>query len=226
MGETITLNASDGHTFSAYCADPTEAPARGGLVVIQEIFGVNGHIRRVCDDFAARGFRAVAPALFDRAERGVELDYDQAGTARGREIRGALGWSEPLRDIDAARNLAASAGPVAVVGYCWGGSLAWLAACRLAGFGAAACYYGGQIVQFADENPRCPTLLHFGALDPLISIDAIASIRAAHPDLPILVHPGAGHGFNCEARADHRPEIAAVALDRTLTLFARALGRG
>jgi carboxymethylenebutenolidase len=220
MGETITLNASDGHTFAAYCADPPgDAPATAGLVVVQEIFGVNAHIREVCDGFAAHGFRAVAPALFDRIERDVDLDYDEAGTAKGREIRTALGWDAPLRDIDAARNLAASAGRVGIVGYCWGGSLAWLASCRLAGFFAAACYYGAQIVQFAEENPRCPAVLHFGALDPLIPPDDVDRIRVAHPDLTILVHQNAGHGFNCDRRADHRPDVAAAARERTLKLF-------
>jgi len=227
MGETITLNASDGHTFAAYCADPPGgAVASAGVVVVQEIFGVNAHIRRVCDGFAARGFRAVAPALFDRVEPGVTLAYDGDGIARGRAIRTELGWQAPLLDIDAARNLAASAGRVGVVGYCWGGSLAWLASCRLAGFSAAACYYGAQIVQFADENPRCPTVLHFGALDPHISMDDVTHIRTAHPDLAILVHEGAGHGFNCDARADYNAGVAAAALDRALSLFDEALRTG
>ncbi|MQX35545.1 dienelactone hydrolase family protein [Roseospira navarrensis] len=223
MGETITLNASDGHTFAAYCADPPDGTARAGLVVVQEIFGVNAHIRGLCDRFAEAGYRAIAPALFDRVERGVELAYDDEGTARGREIRGRLDWRKPLLDIDAARNLAASAGRVGIVGYCWGGSLAWLAACRLAGFAATACYYGGQIIQFAEENPRCPAILHFGAQDSLIPLDDVGRISAAHPDLPILVHAGAGHGFNCDARDSYRPEVAAAAGERTLRLFDETL---
>lgn len=224
MGEYVTLNAADGHTFAAYCADPRQGPARAGLVVCQEIFGVNAHIRDICEDFAAQGFRAVAPALFDRVERGVELAYDDAGTTRGRALRTELGWDAPLADINAARNLAASAGKVGVVGYCWGGSLAWLAACRLAGLGAAACYYGAQVVQFAEENPRCPTILHFGADDPLIAAEDVARIQAAHPDLPVLVHEGAGHGFNCDARADYAPGAATAANARTLEVFRPALG--
>lgn len=224
MGEYVTLNAADGHTFSAYCADPRRGPARAGLVVCQEIFGVNAHIRDVCEDFAAQGFRAIAPALFDRIERGVELAYDESGTTRGRALRTELGWDAPLADINAARNLAASAGRVGVVGYCWGGSLAWLAACRLAGLDAAACYYGAQIVQFAEENPRCPTIVHFGADDPLSPAEDVARIRNAHPDLPVLVHDGAGHGFNCDARADYVPAVATAANARTLAVFETALG--
>ncbi len=221
MGETISLTADDGHKLGAYRSRPTGA-RRGGLVVIQEIFGVNGHIRSVCDGFAADGYDAVAPALFDRAERDVELGYDEAGRTRGRAIRSDLAWDGAVSDIGAALTALSGEGKVGVVGYCWGGSLAWLAATRL-GPACAVSYYGGQIVQFKDETARCPMLMHFGDIDKSIPLDDVATIRAAHPDIPIHVYPG-GHGFNCDQRADYQPESAALARERTLAFLAEHLG--
>ncbi len=223
MGEHISLNAADGHTFSTYCADPPVGAARAGVVVAQEIFGVNGHIQAICDEFAACGFRAVAPALFDRRVPGATLPHDEAGMERGRALRCALGWTGPLLDIDAARNLAASAGRVGIVGYGWGGTLAWLAACRLHSLAAAACYYGAEIVEFKDENPKCPTVLHFGARDPLIPPRDVQDIADAHPDLPVVVHAEVGHGFNRDAQADPGAAAARAANARTLALFEETL---
>ncbi len=221
MGTTLQLEADDGHALSAYRADP-EARCRGGILVIQEVFGVNEHIRRVCDDFAARGYAAVAPALFDRIERGVELDYTDDGLARGRELRTALGWDDPLRDVAAAAATLQEAGKVGTVGYCWGGSIAWLSATRL-DVACAVCYYGGQIVQFCAERAGCPVLMHFGERDPIIPPEDVERIRGAQPEIPIYTYP-AGHGFNCDARADYDSESAALAKERTLAFLAEHLG--
>ncbi len=221
MGEMISLTADDGQKLGAYQARPTVA-RRAGLVVIQEIFGVNGHIRSVCDGFAADGYHAIAPALFDRAERGVELDYDEAGMARGLAIRCQLEWDNAVRDIGAALATLSGEGKAGVVGYCWGGSLAWLAATRL-GPACAVGYYGGQIVQFKDEGAGCPVLMHFGDSDASIPLDDVATVREAHPDIPVHVYPG-GHGFNCDARASYHAESAALARERTLAFLAEHLG--
>ena len=221
MGETVSLTAEDGHALDAYRAHPAGA-ARGALVVIQEIFGVNGHIRSVCDGFAADGYETVAPALFDRTGKSLELTYTPEGRERGRAARGALGWDDPLRDVAAAVAAVRGAGAVGVVGYCWGGSVAWLSATRL-DVNCAVGYYGGQIIQFKDEVPRCPVMLHFGDRDKSISLDDVAAIRAAQPELPIHVYPG-GHGFNCDLRDDYNAESAKLARERTLAYFAEHLG--
>jgi len=222
MGRNITLTAADGHQLGAWRADP-DGKARGGIVVIQEIFGVNGHIRDVCDRIAAAGYAAIAPAIFDRAEPGVELGYDDDGITRGRDLRTQVGWDGPVADMTAAAEALKPAGKVGVVGFCWGGSLAWLAACRLA-VDAAVGYYGGQIVQYVDETPACPILLHFGDQDASIPIADVDAIRAAHPDVPVHVYAGAGHGFNCDRRGSYHAEHAAVAWERTLKFFAEHVG--
>lgn len=222
MGQTITLTAADGHELQAYRADAEGAP-RGGLVVIQEIFGVNGHIRDVCEGFAAEGYAAIAPAVFDRVERGVELEYDDDGITRGRALRAELGWEEAMADVEAAAGALRPSGKVGVVGYCWGGSLAWLAACRL-DVACAVGYYGGQIIGFNDETPRCPVILHFGEIDASISMDDVDAIRAAHADVPVHVYGGAGHGFNCDRRASYHAESAKTARARTLAVFAENVG--
>lgn len=221
MGGWIELAAADGHRLAAYRADG-EGARRGGIVVIQEVFGVNGHIRAVCDAFSAHGYDVVAPALFDRVQPGVELAYDDDGIARGRELVGQLGWEQPLVDIWAAALHLHPQGRVGVVGYCWGGTVAWLAACRLE-IACAAAYYGRQIADFPDEHPRCPTIAHFGAEDALIPIEAVERVRAANPAIPVHVYAGAGHGFNCDARGDFRPDAAGLALERTLALFLQTL---
>ncbi len=220
--QNLTLTAEDGHQCGAYRADPDGTP-RGGIVVIQEIFGVNKHIRSVCDGFAADGYAALAPALYDRETPGAELDYDTAGITRGREIRAKVGWDNPMRDIAAALKALAPVGRIGTVGYCWGGSLSWLAATRLQ-VACAVCYYGGQIIDFKDEKPGCPVLIHFGETDHSISMDDVAAIRAAQPGVPVHVYPGAGHGFNCDMRADFHPASADLARERTLAFFAEHVG--
>ncbi len=222
---TDTLAAQDGHRLSVYRAAP-KARAKAGLVVIQEVFGVNYHIRAVCNRFAEQGYAVVAPALYDRLERGVELGYDEASLARGRELRTRLGWEAPVLDTATALKAARSdlrqpVSRVGVVGYCWGASVTWLAATRLTP-DCAVCYYGAQIAQFKDERPGCPVLMHFGERDPLISAEDVAAIRAAQPEPEIHVYP-AGHGFNCTERADFHPDSAALALERSLGFFAKHL---
>jgi len=199
MSNRVELDASDGHALGAYRADPQGA-ARGGIVLIQEVFGVNEHIRGVCDGYAAEGYAVLAPALFDRVACAVELSYDAEGLARGRALRGELGWDAPVLDIQAACEALADFGKVAVIGYCWGASLAWLAATRLE-LAAAIGYYGGQIKDFITEQPRCPVLLHFGKHDAFVPNEDWRAVRERHPEVVLHTYP-AGHGFNCEVRSD------------------------
>ena len=225
MGKTIQLTAEDGHKLDAYVAEPERA-AQGAVVVVQEIFGVNRHIRAVTDDFAREGFVAIAPALFDRVERGVELGYDAAGRKRGMEIMSAMKIEDAMKDVAAALQYAQSvAGEryAGVVGYCYGGTLAWLAATRL-NPAVAVGYYGGGIAQYANEQPRCPVMLHFGAKDAHIGPEKIAKIREAHPKTPIFLYD-AGHGFNCDQRQDYDAPSSELARKRTLEFLRERLGK-
>jgi carboxymethylenebutenolidase len=217
----MELTAADGHRLQAYESVPSGA-ARGGVVVVQEIFGVNDHIRRVADGYAADGYRVIAPALFDRVRPGIELGYTDADIAEGRKIRGQLSFDQALADVEAARK-ALGDGNIGIVGYCWGGTVAWLAAARIAGFAAAASYYGGGIGQFAAERPRCPTQCHFGEKDHAIPMSEVAAVRAANPGVEVYTYP-AGHGFNCDARASFDAAAAKLARDRTLAFFRKHVG--
>jgi carboxymethylenebutenolidase len=222
MGDWIRCEADDGHVLDAWRATPG-GPPRGGVVVIQEIFGVNAHIREVAEGFAAEGFVAVAPALFDRVERGVELDYDEAGIARGADLaRNRLDHERTLADVAAAVPAAAEGGTVGVVGYCFGGLLAWLAACRLDGVAAASSYYGGGVARFASLQPRCPVILHFGARDAHIPPEDVEAVRSAHPECPVHVYD-ADHGFACDHRGSFDAAAEALARQRTLALFGEHL---
>ncbi|MGI9335318.1 MAG: dienelactone hydrolase family protein [Gammaproteobacteria bacterium] len=220
MAQTMRLTASDGHELDAYRVEP-EGPSKGGLVVVQEIFGVNDHIRSVCDSYAALGYTVVGPALFDRLQPGIELGYEADDITRGRELKGQVSYEQAVMDVDAAVRSLADAGKVGVVGFCWGGSVAWLAATRLA-VACAVGYYGGQIIDYVDEQPRAPIMLHFGDKDASIPMDAVERIRASHPDVPIHTY-AAGHGFNCDRRKDFDPASAEVARGRTVEFFSRHL---
>jgi carboxymethylenebutenolidase len=212
MGEFITLTAADGHRLPAWQSGK-EGP---GLVVIQEIFGVNNHIRHTADRFAAEGFTVIAPALFDRVGPGIELGYGEDDVKRGREIRAKVPLDEALRDIAAAVVALKTEGRhVGVVGYCWGGSLAWAAATRLEGIDAAVSYYGGEVAKMADERPRCPVMLHFGEKDHAIPMSDVETVRKKQPGLPVYTY-SAGHGFSCDERGSFDPESHALALSRTL----------
>jgi carboxymethylenebutenolidase len=223
MGKTIGLTASDGHSFSVFEASPTGKP-RGGLVVIQEIFGVNEHIRAVTDGYAAEGYYCVAPALFDREAPGLEYGYGPEVFEIVRPLTQKIGMDKMLLDVEAACVAAASAGKVGVVGYCLGGSLAWLAATRVQGVAAASCYYGGRIAASADEKPRCPVQMHFGEKDQSIPLTDVDKIRAAVPSsVEIFVYP-AGHAFNRDVSQNYEPASAKLARERTLALLRKYVG--
>ena len=223
MGETLTLTALDGVRLSAYRATPA-GPPRGGLVVIQEIFGVNRHIRRLTDGFAAEGYVALAPAIFDRIEPGFEAGYQPADIERGRAVRAKGDLDQMVLDVRAGVDALAAAGlRVGVVGYCLGGTLAWLAATRIPGVAAAVGYYGGGIAATVTETPGCPVMLHFGETDTGIPKEHYEAVRATHPGVPVHVYP-AGHGFNCDERASYDEASARLARERTLEFLRRHLG--
>ena len=223
MSETLTLTAEDSHRLAAYRATPPGKP-RGALVIVQEIFGVNSHIKKVCDGFAADGYVALAPAIFDRVERDYVTGYAQADIERGRAVRGKLTLDDVVRDVRAAvKELARSGLKVGVVGYCFGGTVAWLAATRIDGVATAVGYYGGGIADAAEERPRCPVLLHFGETDASIPKEHYEKVARLHPKLPIHIYP-AGHGFNCDERASYHEPSARLARERTLTFLREHLG--
>jgi carboxymethylenebutenolidase len=219
MGQNIELNASDGHRMSAYAAGPSSR-ARGGIVVIQEIFGVTRHIRAVADQYAAAGFNAVAPALFDRLERNIDVPYTDM--AKGFGYMQALKNENTMLDVQAAIDHVSPAGKVGVVGYCWGGSMAYLAAARLK-VAAAVAYYGGGIDKYLGEKPRCPILFHYGEKDAHIPSSTVEKIKAAVPSGIFFIYP-ADHGFNCTDRASFEPQSAKLALERSLEFFHRHVG--
>jgi len=225
MGQTIGLKASDGFLLGGYRADPAGKP-KGGLVVIQEIFGVNNHMRNVCDRFAAQGYVAIAPAMFDRAKADVELGYGKADMDEGVKLRAAIKLEDSLNDvqatIDAAKASQGPGGKVGVVGYCWGGSLAFLAATRLSGLACAVGYYGGMIAGHKDEKPKVPTILHFVEQDHGIPMSDVEKVKAARPEVDIYTWP-AGHGFSCDERASYDAASHEKALKITLAFFQRHL---
>ena len=190
--------------------------------MLQEIFGVNPHIRRVADGFAAEGYLAIAPALFDRAKPGVELGYNPDGMQAGRGYVGQIEPAKTMLDVKAAVKAASEGGKVAIVGYCWGGSLAYAAACSLDGLAAAVGYYGGTIAKSLDRRPQVPTILHFGEKDAHIPMSDVEAIKAALPDLPVYTY-NADHGFNCDARGSYDKPSAALALERTLAFLDKHL---
>jgi carboxymethylenebutenolidase len=220
---TVELTAKGGHRLAAYRAEPKGKP-RGGLVIIQEFFGINGHIRRVCDQYANDGYLVLSPAIFDRVERNVELGYDEAGMNKGRELRAKLVLDNCMIDVQAAIDAAGSAGKVAPLGYCWGGSLAYLAAVRLNGLACAIGYYGAQIAGHSNETPRVPTLLHYAEVDEYIPQADIEKVRNAQPAVTIHQYPGTEHGFNCDDRKFWEPKAAALARERTLAFIRQHVG--
>lgn len=220
MGQHIQLNTSRLHCIGAHLAQATGTP-KGGLVVVQEIFGVNAHIRDVVDRYAALGYTAIAPAFFDHVESGVELGYDEAGFARGRELVGEIGFDLAIDDVASAAEAIASAGKIGCVGYCWGGSVALLAAIRL-GLPAVS-YYGARNTAFLEHKPKAPVQFHFGERDASIPPEAVARHRAALPDAEIYVYP-AGHAFNRDVDPKAYDEASAkLALERALAFFDRHL---
>ncbi|MGK7866522.1 dienelactone hydrolase family protein [Falsiroseomonas sp. E2-1-a20] len=218
----IELTAADGHRLSAYRAGP--ADAKRALVVVQEIFGVNRHMRHVCDTLAAEGYQVIAPALFDRVERHVELGYEPADVARGRDLRAKVDAAHTMADVEAAAAALPAGAARGIVGYCWGGTVAWWGATRSTSFKAACGWYGGGIAGTREEVPNCPVQLHFGEVDASIPLADVELIRAAQPGVEIFVYKGAGHGFGCEERGSYKPVDADLAQARTLAFFAKHLG--
>ena len=221
MGKSLNLKASDNHQLGAYRADPAGKPV-GGIVVIQEIFGVNHHIRSVCDRFAAEGYAAVAPALFDRQVKDFQSGYSPEEIEKARKFVANPDWDAMLRDTAAAIAELKGVGPVAIVGFCMGGTIAFLAACRLDGLSAAVGYYGGRIVALADEKPRCPTQLHFGEKDQSIPMTDVETIKKKRPDCDIHVYKDAGHGFHCDERGSYHEPSSKLAWERTLAWLKQA----
>jgi len=220
VGKHFTLAASDAHQLGAYRAD-AKGPAKGGIVVIQEIFGVNHHIRAVCDRLAGEGYNAVAPALFDRSEKNFECGYTPDEIANARKFVANPNWDAMSRDTQAAIDELRKEGPVAIIGFCMGGTVAFLAATRLNGLSAAVAYYGGQIAKFADEKPKVPIEMHFGEKDQSIPMSDVEAIRKKRPEAEIYTYPDAGHGFHCDERASYNEKAATTAWARTVEFLKR-----
>lgn len=218
MGKDITLKAADGHSFGAYRCDP-DGKALGGVVVIQEIFGVNDHIRDVTERFAQLGWLAVAPALYDRWQPGFTAGYtpDDIALGRGFKDKANAELDKVMLDLEAGRAVAAEAGRVGVTGFCWGGVMTWVGACRL-DFQAASCYYGAGIINTVDAKPKCPTIMHFGNKDASIPMAEVEKIKAAQPGVGVHVYD-ADHGFHCDQRGQFNPRAANIAAMRTARLF-------
>ena len=223
MGQDITLTASDGFKLGGYRADPTGAP-KGAIVVIQEIFGVNHHIRSVCDRVAAAGYVAIAPSIFDRIEPNFQCGYSPDEVTNARKFVANPDWGAMMKDVQAAIDDAKKSGPTAIIGYCLGGSIAFLAAARLTGLSAAIGYYGGQIAKNVDEKPKVPTQLHFGEKDasiPMTDVELIKQKRGG--DCEIFVYPGAQHGFFCDERGSYDEASAKAAWQRSLAFLQKHL---
>lgn len=220
MGTKVTLTAADGFRLSAYRADPA-GPVRGGVVIIQEIFGVNHHIRSICDRLADAGYRAMAPQVFDRIEPNFESGYTQPEMTHARELMSRIDWAKMVLDASAAVDALKREGPVAIMGFCMGGSVAFLASTRLGGLAAAICFYGGRIVRDADSKPKCPVQMHFGEEDTHITMSDVETIRQKRPECEIHVYPGAGHAFSNEDRNSYELRSAKISWQRSLALLSR-----
>lgn len=220
MGQDLTLTASDGFKLGAYRADPKGSP-KGALVVIQEIFGVNHHIRSVCDRLAAEGYVAIAPSIFDRSQPNFQCGYTPDEIANARKFIANPDWPAMLRDTQAAIDAVKNVGAVGIIGFCLGGSIAYAAATKLSGLSAAVGYYGGAVVRFADDQPKVPTQLHFGEKDAGIPLTDVETIKSKRPEVEVFVYPGAQHGFHCDERASYDKTSADIAWPRSLSFFAR-----
>ncbi len=222
MGKIIELTAADGHKLAAYRAEPAGKP-RGAVVVIMEIFGVNSHIQSVADGYAADGYLVIAPAMYDRVQRNYDTGYTQPEIEAGVAIMQKLDWKQTLLDLDAAVAQAKTAGKVGIVGYCWGGTVAWVAAARTAGIACAVPHYPGGIANFADDAPKVPVMANFGLQDQSPTPDQAKAVLAKHPAVDSYFYP-AGHGFNCDQRGSYNADSAALARSRTLEFFRTHVG--
>jgi carboxymethylenebutenolidase len=222
VGKDLKLTASDNFQLGAYRADPNAAP-KGAVVVIQEIFGVNHHIRAVCDRLAGEGYVAIAPSIFDRIEPNFTSGYSPDEIAIARKFVANPDWTAMLRDTQAAIDAVKSIGPIGIIGFCLGGSIAYAAATKLSGLKAAVGYYGGAIVRFAGDKPNVPTQLHFGEKDANIPLSDVETIKAKRPDVEVYIYPGAQHGFHCDERASYDKASADIAWPRSMEFFAKHL---
>jgi carboxymethylenebutenolidase len=220
LGQQFKLTAADQHTLGAYRADP-QGKAKGGMVVVQEIFGVNQHMRAVCDRLAGLGYSAVAPAVFDRFVRDFESGYTPDEIAKARSYLGNLNWDHMMADVAAAVANLKGAGPIGIIGFCMGGTVSFLGACRVPGLSAAVAYYGGMINKFADEKPKCPLQMHFGEKDESIPMATVEEIKKKQPQAETYVYAGAAHGFNCDERASYNKAAADLAWSRTKDFLAK-----
>jgi len=223
MGKFVELTAADGHKLAAYVAQPS-GKARGGVVVVPEVFGVNSHIQQTTDGFAADGYLAVSPAMFDRAQRNYDTGYSQPEIQAGVAIMQKLDWKQAVLDVEAAIGEAKKGGKVGIVGYCFGGTVTWVAAAQARGLACAVPYYGGGMPGFIGENPKVPTLCHFGELDQSPTLAQAKEIVAKHPGISAHFYAGAGHGFNCDQRGSWNAEAAKLARSRTIDFFRKHLG--
>ena len=224
MGTFVELTAADGHRLAAYRCEPLGKP-RGGLVIVQEIFGVNSHIRAVADGYAADGYLVIAPAMFDRIQRNYETGYTQPEIEASRALIPKAGLDDAIKDVAAAVKAAQVAGKVGIVGYCWGGLLTWRSACMLKGLSAAVPYYGGGMTvgDDAGRKPTVPVMAHFGDQDHWIPLDTVEAFKKAQPGVAVHVYQ-ANHGFNCDQRGSYNEAAATLAKQRTLAFFAKHLG--
>jgi carboxymethylenebutenolidase len=220
VGQDISLTASDGFKLGGYRADPAGKP-KGAIVVIQEIFGVNHHIRSVCDRIAAEGYVAIAPSIFDRTQPNFQCGYTPDEIANARNFIANPDWPAMARDTQAAIDAAKSVAPVGIIGFCLGGSIAYAAATKLSGLSAAVGYYGGAIIRFADDKPKVPTQLHFGEKDAGIPLTDVETIKSKRPEVEVFIYPGAQHGFHCDERASYDKASAEIAWPRSLAFFAK-----
>ena len=221
MGEMIELKAADGHTLEAYKATPEGAP-KGGLVIIQEIFGLTGQMKRIADRYAKAGYLSILPAMYDRVERGLAIPYTDM--ARGIEIvQNALKQDDTLADVEAARLAASEAGKTAIMGFCWGGTIVYLASANL-DFDCGVSYYGGGVPNLVDQmKPKIPVIYHFGELDQHIPLDAVNKVKQADPDNPLHIYQGADHGFCCDDRDSYNADAAKLSEQRTHAFLAEYL---
>lgn len=222
MGQDIELTASDGFKLGGYRADPAGS-SKAAIVVIQEIFGVNHHIRSVCDRLAAEGYVAIAPSIFDRTQPNFQCGYSPDEIAHARTFIANPDWPAMLRDTQAAIDAVKDVGPVGIIGFCLGGSIAYAAATKLSGLSAAVGYYGGAVVRFADDKPLVPTQLHFGEKDAGIPLTDVETIKAKRPEVEVHIYPGAQHGFHCDERASYDKASAEIAWPRSLAFFEKHL---
>ncbi len=222
MAKMIELTASDGHKFSAYRAEPAGKP-RGGLIVVMEIFGVNSHIKKVTDEYAADGYLAIAPAMFDRYQRGLDVGYTPADIEVARGVMQKAKLDDALKDVTAAMQNITSGGKIGIVGYCWGGTVVFKSACNLSGLACGAAHYGGGIPGLIAERPKCPVMFHWGETDQSIPLAKAQEVAATHKDQTHYFYP-AGHGFNCDQRGSYHAQSAKLARSRTLDLLKKHVG--